>query len=606
MLHSRAMTERNPFARRAIRRVATPLGTGIAYFVTAFVTLQSIDGTNGLAILWPASGLLLAILSLTSTDRILRHVIAAAVASFSANLLSGSPIAQSGLFTIANIVEPLVALWVLRSHLQSRLSFSEPQGLACFCISGFIGAAASATIASTVAPGALVQFWFSWFSTDLLGILVVAPLLLIGAKTFRSGASRPSRLRILEMAALLAMVGVVASLTFVQTGAPIMYIPMLAVLIATTRLGPIGAAGGVLIVAVVSTLSIGIWSDPPMLFDIGPNTRVLYLQFYLLVLFTASLPIAALMASRDQLVDRLAERMRLLELAENAANVGHWRLDTAHNTITWSQEVFNIHGIDGPEPPPLEKAIEAYHPDDRVMVSSLLEDSISKHRGFDFTARIVQPSGTVRHVRSRGEIDREHEDGSVGLFGIIQDISAQVAHETEIKKARDHAKEEARKAKIMADTDQLTGIANRRRITDELDRAVSMARRHGQALSIAIFDIDHFKRINDTYGHQVGDVVLKRVAKTAVKAVRRGDVVGRFGGEEFVIVLPHASAQTALVVTERVRSAIEAGGHNPNVTVSIGIAELAEGETCERLLQRADEALYVAKKEGRNTLRLAA
>ena len=131
---------------------------------------------------------------------------------------------------------------------------------------------------------------------------------------------------------------------------------------------------------------------------------------------------------------------------------------------------------------------------------------------------------------------------------------------------------------IMAETDQLTGIATRRRTSFALEQAVSASRASGKAVPDAMFDIDHFKRINDTYGHQAGDEVLKRVAADAAGELRGADTIGRFGGEEFVIVLPEATASVAMIVAERVRAAIEAGGNNPCVTISIGVAELAIGE----------------------------
>ena len=125
-------------------------------------------------------------------------------------------------------------------------------------------------------------------------------------------------------------------------------------------------------------------------------------------------------------------------------------------------------------------------------------------------------------------------------------------------------------------------------------------------MSVAMFDIDHFKRINDTYGHHTGDEVLKRVAAGAAAELRSGDTIGRFGGEEFVIVLPDATADAASKVAERVRHAIGTDSGTPGVTVSIGVAEMAPGETCDALLRRADDALYLAKNEGRNRMRLAA
>lgn len=235
-----------------------------------------------------------------------------------------------------------------------------------------------------------------------------------------------------------------------------------------------------------------------------------------------------------------------------------------------------------------------------------IEEAIRDSHDFAFNARIVRPDGEVRNVFSRGVIDRNVSDGPPGLFGIIQDITVQVAHAAELEEARLRAEEAAAHAIMMAETDQLTGIANRRRTSFALEQAVQTSNDGGQPVAIAMFDIDHFKKINDRYGHQKGDEVLKRVATDAGGELRSADTLGRFGGEEFVIVLPNATASVAMMVAERVRVAIEAGGDDPRVTISIGVAELAPGETCDSLLGRADQALYVAKSEGRNALRLAA
>ncbi|MFV3545505.1 PAS domain-containing protein, partial [Mycobacterium tuberculosis] len=120
----------------------------------------------------------------------------------------------------------------------------------------------------------------------------------------------------------------------------------------------------------------------------------------------------------------------------------------------------------------MDAAIEAYHVDDRALVSERLEEAIRDKHGFAFTARIVRPDGEVRHVFSRGEIDGAADDSTPALFGIIQDITAQVAHEAALEEARQRAEDAAAKATIMAETDQLTGIANRRRTTFALEEAV--------------------------------------------------------------------------------------------------------------------------------------
>lgn len=121
-----------------------------------------------------------------------------------------------------------------------------------------------------------------------------------------------------------------------------------------------------------------------------------------------------------------------------------------------------------------------------------------------------------------------------------------------------------------------------------------------------MLDIDHFKAINDRYGHVAGDQVIQRVAMDISRELRSDDIVGRFGGEEFVIVFTHANADIAMMVAERVRKAVEAGGANQPVTVSIGVAQWAQSETTGSLLRRADEALYFAKGAGRKPSQRAA
>lgn len=580
--------------------------TGIAYYAAAYGALALTQGGHGIATLWPAAGILLAVLVLVPARQAAAFVAVAAIASVVANLHSGLDAATAFGFAAADMIESALAAWLLRTRARCRLSFTQPAGLGCFCKAVLLASAVSATVALATAPVRSVAFWLSWFSTDLLGALIVTPLIVIVCRSFQGSRLRPAPRQLVETALLLALVALVSGLAFWQTRYPLLFLPMLAVILAVVRLGPFGAAGGVLIVALVSSVCVALGRGPDGLVPLDLLTRSLFLQFYLLSLFLGALPIASLLAARAQLLDRLSNRMRLLQMAESAAQVGHWRVDIATGTIFWSQEVFQIHGLPDDVPPTLDQALGAYHPDDRARVSDQIGRSIDRREPFDFVARIVRPDGEVRHVHSRGEIDGRSGDDGFGLFGIIQDITAQVAQERILDEARMRAEEAARIATMAAETDALTGIANRRRILDQLDRAILSSAEGGHPLSVAIFDIDHFKQINDRFGHQVGDAVIRRVALTAQGLVRASDSIGRFGGEEFVIVLPDAAAQTALMIAERVRTAIAGDTADPAATISIGVAQLRGGDTVETVLKRADDALYVAKREGRNTLRLAA
>ena len=154
-------------------------------------------------------------------------------------------------------------------------------------------------------------------------------------------------------------------------------------------------------------------------------------------------------------------------------------------------------------------------------------------------------------------------------------------------------------------TDVLTYLPNRRRVINNLQKEVHRAERYKTPLSISMMDIDHFKDINDTYGHTVGDVVLLRLANMLREGIRESDMVGRYGGEEFLIVLPNTELQRATELAGRLckiirEKDIEIVG-KAHITVSIGVAEYKHGEeNWQKFLNRADMALYAAKNAGRD------
>ncbi len=166
-----------------------------------------------------------------------------------------------------------------------------------------------------------------------------------------------------------------------------------------------------------------------------------------------------------------------------------------------------------------------------------------------------------------------------------------------------------RQAIEAANKDPLTGIGNRAAMDNTLARELELAKRHSTPLTLLTLDIDHFKRINDTYGHSIGDCVIKAVAEAAILTIRRSDMIFRFGGEEFVILLSNTSTSGASLLAERLRQKIAettiiCDGKSLGATVSIGISSLQDNDTAGQLFCRADAALYAAKAAGRNCCRL--
>jgi len=175
--------------------------------------------------------------------------------------------------------------------------------------------------------------------------------------------------------------------------------------------------------------------------------------------------------------------------------------------------------------------------------------------------------------------------------GIIRDI-------TERKQAEHRLRE-------FAEKDSLTGLLNRRKFYEVLEQEKERAIRYARSLSLIMFDIDHFKAVNDTYGHSAGDKVLKKIASVVTDHIRKTDVLGRIGGEEFAILATETTVESALALAEKIRRAVEmtAHDHAGKITISLGVSEYDDGLTLDEFIGRTDEALYAAKNNGRNRVK---
>ncbi|MES2584988.1 MAG: diguanylate cyclase [Pseudomonadota bacterium] len=187
-------------------------------------------------------------------------------------------------------------------------------------------------------------------------------------------------------------------------------------------------------------------------------------------------------------------------------------------------------------------------------------------------------------------------DGSVVVIGIDHYITEWRVAERQLKQ--------------LAEVDALTGLANRRHFSVESRHALEYEQRYGMGLSLLLFDLDYFKRVNDQHGHNIGDDVLRAMAQRMQECFRKSDIPGRWGGEEFIALLPHTTMETAIQVAERLRLRV-ADTHVPTpqgtiqVTLSGGCAQWRAGDTLESLVERADTALYRAKKNGRNRIEVS-
>ncbi len=212
---------------------------------------------------------------------------------------------------------------------------------------------------------------------------------------------------------------------------------------------------------------------------------------------------------------------------------------------------------------------------------------------------ILNPLRDLTHAAQRvaeGDLDisvpKRRSDELGVAIAVFNDMVAQLRQSRE-------------RLEALTTTDSLTGLLNRKGITEGFATFLVRYRRHRRPFSVIMLDIDHFKAINDRYGHLVGDLVLREVSRLLQREMRQVDLVGRYGGEEFLVLLDETGAEAAFVVAERIRNAlaetvISHEGIRVRVTASFGVAEVARGESMEELLERADRAMYHAKKGGRN------
>ena len=234
-----------------------------------------------------------------------------------------------------------------------------------------------------------------------------------------------------------------------------------------------------------------------------------------------------------------------------------------------------------------------------------LQNSVQEAADLDDLKQVLENHlegllGTMdQHQKQRDAREQE-------VAGRLKSLAERVAHmEQEALGYREHLEEQRQKALI----DPLTGLPNRAAWTERLEHEIAQWQQHGNTLSLAMLDLDHFKRINDNYGHLAGDKVLKIIATVLRKRLRGSDFIARFGGEEFVLLLPATPPAVGAKLLETLRASIEAcpfhfKGERVTITVSMGLAAFRPGEHSDLVLKRADQALYRAKNAGRNRVEL--
>jgi len=296
------------------------------------------------------------------------------------------------------------------------------------------------------------------------------------------------------------------------------------------------------------------------------------------------------------------ERLKERELIFNSVGEGLYGVDLDGNCTFINQEALRILGYQESEVIGREThTLFHHHHEDGSFYEKadcIIHRSLEKNMKSDEVTWLFKKNGEKFPVRA---IATPIKDGENVTGVVIAFCDMTEKHEVEVQ-----LKNANKVLKLLATTDPLTGLYNRRFFEEKGAMLIARSRKEGSELSAAMFDIDFFKKINDRYGHSVGDKVLMMVSATVTKHLRKDDIFARIGGEEFVILLPSAGMKSAVDISERIRRSIEHAvtEHNNeriSCTVSIGVTSVSEGITnLDGLLRKADDRLYAAKRLGRN------
>ena len=317
--------------------------------------------------------------------------------------------------------------------------------------------------------------------------------------------------------------------------------------------------------------------------------------------------------SREELIERIQALERLVDEFQRerveeqrldyawTGNLGHWYWSVPSNTVTFNPLKVTTLGYEPgeiPEEPDYQFFTDMLHPEDYSTAMKAMRLHLSgEKKVYETEYRIRTKGGNWRWYHDIGKITQRDDKGDPLLVsGIVFDV-------TERRKLEQQLKKQNRLLEQLATTDELTGLWNRRMIFKRLEEEISRARRYQEPLVILILDVDHFKEINDCYGHLQGDRVLQDIARVIEDEIREVDIPGRYGGEEFLVLLPNTGLEGARAVAERIRQRIRETTFGDELTATIsGGLSLYKGENLEEYLHQADKKLFQAKRKGRNRI----
>ena len=575
---------------------------GFVYFAAASLSILTSRHDGGVALLWCASAVSVPALRVTRRGERFSLYIAIAIASAAATTIFGlGPLAALPL-AVAALLEAFVGVELIERLAGRDRMMRSLRWLVVFLFAGGIASPAAGALVAGLFNSWLLDRPFlglalQWYFGHALGLLAFAPLVALMLRgRMWSWWWGLSSLRRLEIMAMIGGVVACSFAVFDQRAYPLLFLPLLPAILVTFRGGIFGAALAILAIALVGTILTMGGHGPVAAIEASAGVRTQFLQFYLAATVLTIWPIASELSRRDAVFRPLREREARYRLITERSSDTLLTLKLDGTILFASASSLKLGAMTADSLIGMV-ALDLVHPADREAAAEAHRAAIlepgSSHR---IEYRLASEDGMGRWLESNATAYTDEEGNPIGVVNVVRDVSERKRHELRLVDD--------------ANTDPLTCLPNRRAFMAQLETIGASANGAGFGC-IAMIDLDHFKAINDQYGHQGGDAVLAHFAGLLRSNLRAGDVAARLGGEEFAIVLPHANIGQALGVCDRIRQAasgsnIAFGGETIQVTASIGLASWTGGSSPFVALNQADTALYTAKRDGRDCARMAA
>lgn len=580
------------------------LTMGFLIGATAWLSLTLAKGPGELAAIWIGNGIFTGWLLSKPTSAWPAYLVTGFLAGIAAELLSGSSGLYAVLISLCDLIEVLTVAGAVRYKIPD---VGDPKRWVSLG-----GVATASTLVACALSGSLASavtwfvygstFWtnfVSWYAAHVVGMVIIATTTLaIHRQGFRTLAPSGKRFSFIISMALIAVIGVAVFLS----DYPLLFMTYPPLLLGAFRHRFLGVAGGVILLATIGSAFTSAGHGPLWLLeDIGSAGRIALLQLYIAGGCLMTIPVVLAMAERDRLNTRMRESERRYRLLADYSGDLIVRLTATGERVYVSPSSSDILGWQPSEM--LGQRWDLVHPADREKQRAAMNEVLTSGEPQTLRYRARHKEGHYLWMEViMSPIPGEQQIGDKDLILAGRDISRRVAAEEALEASR-------RELERLSQVDALTGVANRRQLEQRLPLAISRLERSGRPVALMYLDIDHFKRINDTYGHAAGDRVIQTFAQRLMSSVRATDLVVRLGGDEFVILMEdvtrlQAAEAIAAKILKAMREPVEIGATALTITTSIGVAFAAGNVVAEDLMVGADDALYAAKEGGRDGYRV--